>query len=164
MTVICREGSAVGPDADTRTLVASALALVSWSRTTSLQDLLVSTGTDNAFSIQERVFSTAGQGLTSWAGRIAAKRAVRRNLQELIGDEAFVVCSLGDIEVLPQSIYDCTSPRLCDLGHPPHVSTEVLGRLGLEADISISHEAFEAVAFCQLRSAATATRIVSLKA
>lgn len=89
------------------------------------------------FSPRERAFSARRPGLASWAGRLAAKRAVA----DVLGLDSADPQVLALIEILPRTRRVCDDPRRCADGHPPAaVLGEALGRDD-HVEVSIAHDA-----------------------
>ncbi|KOV86305.1 phosphopantetheinyl transferase [Nocardia sp. NRRL S-836] len=92
------------------------------------------------FTRAERLRSGAGRTLQHWAGRLAAKYAVLRLLDEPVTAE-----HLGAVEVLPLPAPLCGRTAACLHGHPPGV--RLTGALdgreapGTRVRVSVSHTA-----------------------
>lgn len=107
-------------------------------------------GDDEVFTRRERRLCAAGRGLESWAGRLAAKRAVARVLDR--GADGCV--PLGDIEIVPRPSALCRDPDRCPAGHPPSVRLHGVAAqrvpLGHTVEVSISHTRTVAVGLAML--------------
>ncbi|ONI90734.1 phosphopantetheinyl transferase [Saccharothrix sp. ALI-22-I] len=90
------------------------------------------------FTRAERLRSGAGRTLQHWAGRLAAKYAVLRLLDEPVTPE-----HLGAVEVLPLPAPLCGRTAACLHGHPPGVRLDgaLDGREapGARIRVSVSH-------------------------
>lgn len=92
------------------------------------------------FTRAERLRSGAGRTLQHWAGRLAAKHAVLRLLEE-----PATPANLGAVEVLPRPTPLCHRTAACLHGHPPAV--RLTGALdgreagGTRIRVSVSHTA-----------------------
>lgn len=102
----------------------------------------------DVFTVRERRFTLGARAIEGFAGRLAAKRAVRAALCRAARDINGEI-PLGDIEVSPVPDGRCFDPARCQAGHPPLV--RLLGRaarLGNDyaVDVSVSHSRTRAVA------------------
>ena len=110
-------------------------------------DLVRPSRLESVFTRRERQRSRAGSSLASWAGRLAAKRAVTRALgyDQPPGP-------LTDVEILPVPPPGCRRSHACTHGHPPTVTLSgALAERAAESrveliQVSVSHTARVAVA------------------
>lgn len=121
--------------------------------TAHVTELCGGSGPAAVFTPLERAYSGARSGLSGWAGRLAAKRAIADLLQFDTGDPEILL----QIEILPAARLACRSPLLCERGHPPSARlpadfiTRLCAMTGDEMagfDVSVSHDsgvAFAAV-------------------
>ncbi|MEV6032049.1 phosphopantetheinyl transferase [Nonomuraea sp. NPDC052116] len=100
---------------------------------------------ESVFTRRERLRSKAGTALESWAGRLAAKRAVVGAL----GYDS-PPGPLTEVEILPRPSPACRRSHECAHGHPPAVTLAgTLARRAARArsiQVSVSHTSDIAVA------------------
>jgi phosphopantetheinyl transferase (holo-ACP synthase) len=118
----------------------SAAVVVQVPSSGALRDLLGGTSWADVYSPAEARRCSARPGLSGWAGRLAAKRAVA----QLLGH----VDRFADIEILPDP-RGCPDPA-CTRPHPPALRLAPALTAGLRPDeqmrVSISHTRQLAVA------------------
>jgi len=116
-----------------RPLVACSSVEIHRART--VDDLISPVAVDDVFTAREQRFARAGRGFESWAGRLAAKRAVASVLERTVDGTRLV-----DIEIVPSHVH-CPTKGACSRGHPPDVVLH--GRTGIRhpsgSVVTISH-------------------------